>query len=104
MHKRMASWTCLAFLAAIAFVSGDKPPFPCTRVTGTSFGNTSRPPFGPFCEEGNKVTHPNRTWIGFNLKKPHCIICCAGKDSTGNIYYNVSKLSAHSCSNLRKNH
>uniref|UniRef100_A0A131YT69 Tick salivary protein-SALP15 n=1 Tax=Rhipicephalus appendiculatus TaxID=34631 RepID=A0A131YT69_RHIAP len=96
----MTGWISLAFLVAIAYVSGNDLPLGCTRVTSSSFGNTSRPRFGLFCEKVNEKEHPNRIWIGLNLNMQNCSVCCAGKNTTGpNIHYQVSALSAASCKN-----
>uniref|UniRef100_A0A224YK64 Ixostatin n=1 Tax=Rhipicephalus zambeziensis TaxID=60191 RepID=A0A224YK64_9ACAR len=102
MQKMMSGWISLAFMVAVAYVSGNSLPSGCNVVTSRSFGNTSRPPLGLFCEEVNKDEHPNRTWIGINLKLPQCTVCCAGKSTTGpDIHYNVSILWESSCARLK---
>uniref|UniRef100_A0A131YS17 Tick salivary protein-SALP15 n=1 Tax=Rhipicephalus appendiculatus TaxID=34631 RepID=A0A131YS17_RHIAP len=103
MRIMMTGWISLAFLVAIAYVSGNALPRGCNPVTSSSFGKTSRSTLDRFCEQLDEDAHPNFRWIGLNLKLPNCTLCCAGKSTAGpNIYYNVSTLPPGLCTALKK--
>uniref|UniRef100_A0A131XLD9 Putative conserved secreted protein n=1 Tax=Hyalomma excavatum TaxID=257692 RepID=A0A131XLD9_9ACAR len=97
MDKVKAGCLCVALLAAIAYAKANDKPNGCDRVSSSSFGRESRPPFGLYCERCHNKTHPNRSWLGTNFRKPKCTICCVGKDSSGNIYYNITTLPKKTC-------
>uniref|UniRef100_A0A224YM40 Ixostatin n=1 Tax=Rhipicephalus zambeziensis TaxID=60191 RepID=A0A224YM40_9ACAR len=102
MQNMMTGWLSLAFLVAIAYVSGNTLPYGCNPVTSSSFKNTSRSLLGRFCEQLNGDAHPDWTWIGLNFKLPKCTLCCAGKSTTGpDIYYNISTLPEPVCASLK---